>query len=155
MLLRLVYFLRRVLVLVWRENLPFFALRGMTAHRRLRHKGGEDGFHRRRRRWCISIPRYVVREVGNQLGDLVQQVGGSVNFGGDLAALNRQGFVDSEASTNQNELTGDESEKADGLESVEHESSNVEPYLKQWGPPEFSATFPPIVQAAWLEGSGA
>ncbi len=31
----------------------------------------------------------------------------------------------------------------------------VAPYLSVWGPPEFSATLPPIVQASWLEGSGA
>ncbi|OGT95427.1 MAG: hypothetical protein A2083_09710 [Gemmatimonadetes bacterium GWC2_71_9] len=31
----------------------------------------------------------------------------------------------------------------------------VTPYLKQCGPPAFSATLPPIVQAVWLEGSGA
>ena len=31
----------------------------------------------------------------------------------------------------------------------------VLPYLKQWGPPEFSATLPPMVQAIWEEGSGA
>jgi hypothetical protein len=30
----------------------------------------------------------------------------------------------------------------------------VKPYLKQWAPPEFSATLPPIVQTIWLEGSG-
>ncbi len=33
--------------------------------------------------------------------------------------------------------------------------SVVIPYLKQWGPPEFSARFPPIVQTDWLLGSGA
>ena len=31
----------------------------------------------------------------------------------------------------------------------------VAPYLRQWGPPEFSATLPPMVQAVWLDGSGA
>ena len=31
----------------------------------------------------------------------------------------------------------------------------VTPYLRQCGPPAFSATLPPMVQAAWLEGSGA
>ena len=31
----------------------------------------------------------------------------------------------------------------------------VVPYLSEWTPPEFSATFPPIEQANWLEGSGA
>ena len=31
----------------------------------------------------------------------------------------------------------------------------VTPYLRQWGPPEFSATFPPIVQALCEDGSGA
>ena len=31
----------------------------------------------------------------------------------------------------------------------------VRPYLRQCTPPEFSATLPPIVQAIWLEGSGA
>ena len=31
----------------------------------------------------------------------------------------------------------------------------VNPYFRQWTPPEFSATLPPIVQAIWLEGSGA
>ena len=31
----------------------------------------------------------------------------------------------------------------------------VTPYLRQWTPPEFSATLPPIVQTCWLEGSGA
>ena len=30
----------------------------------------------------------------------------------------------------------------------------VTPYLKQWGPPAFSATLPPRVQAFWLAGSG-
>ena len=33
--------------------------------------------------------------------------------------------------------------------------SDVTPYFRQCGPPEFSATFPPIVHAVWLEGSGA
>ena len=27
--------------------------------------------------------------------------------------------------------------------------------MRQWGPPAFSATFPPIVHAVWLDGSGA
>ncbi len=31
----------------------------------------------------------------------------------------------------------------------------VIPYLRQCAPPEFSAALPPMVQAAWLEGSGA
>ena len=31
----------------------------------------------------------------------------------------------------------------------------VNPYLRQWAPPEFSATLPPIVHTCWLEGSGA
>src|SRR6266536_3480138 len=31
----------------------------------------------------------------------------------------------------------------------------VTPYLRQCGPPAFSATFPPIVHALWLDGSGA
>ena len=31
----------------------------------------------------------------------------------------------------------------------------VTPYLKQCGPPAFSATLPPSVHAAWLDGSGA
>ena len=31
----------------------------------------------------------------------------------------------------------------------------VRPYLRQWTPPEFSATLPPIVHAIWLDGSGA
>ena len=31
----------------------------------------------------------------------------------------------------------------------------VVPYFSVCGPPEFSATLPPIVQASWLEGSGA
>ncbi len=31
----------------------------------------------------------------------------------------------------------------------------VTPYLRQWGPPEFSATFPPRVQVLCDEGSGA
>ena len=31
----------------------------------------------------------------------------------------------------------------------------VTPYLSVCGPPEFSATLPPIVHAGWLEGSGA
>src|ERR687897_770298 len=30
----------------------------------------------------------------------------------------------------------------------------VTPYLRQCGPPAFSATLPPTVHAAWLEGSG-
>ena len=30
----------------------------------------------------------------------------------------------------------------------------VTPYLRQCGPPAFSATLPPTVQAAWLDGSG-
>src|SRR6476620_9459988 len=32
---------------------------------------------------------------------------------------------------------------------------SVTPYLRQCGPPAFSATLPPIVHAAWLDGSGA
>ena len=32
---------------------------------------------------------------------------------------------------------------------------NVSPYFRQCTPPEFSATLPPMVQAIWLEGSGA
>ncbi len=32
---------------------------------------------------------------------------------------------------------------------------SVSPYLRQCTPPEFSATLPPIVQAIWLDGSGA
>ena len=31
----------------------------------------------------------------------------------------------------------------------------VKPFLRQWAPPEFSATLPPIVQTCWLDGSGA
>ncbi len=31
----------------------------------------------------------------------------------------------------------------------------VKPYFRQCAPPEFSATFPPIEQICWLEGSGA
>lgn len=31
----------------------------------------------------------------------------------------------------------------------------VSPYFRQWTPPEFSATLPPMVQAIWEEGSGA
>jgi hypothetical protein len=31
----------------------------------------------------------------------------------------------------------------------------VTPYFSVWGPPEFSATLPPIVHAYWLDGSGA
>ena len=31
----------------------------------------------------------------------------------------------------------------------------VVPYFRVWGPPEFSATLPPSVQASWLDGSGA
>ena len=31
----------------------------------------------------------------------------------------------------------------------------VIPYIRQWTPPELKATFPPIVQMLWLEGSGA
>ena len=31
----------------------------------------------------------------------------------------------------------------------------VKPYFRQCAPPEFSATFPPIVQTCWLDGSGA
>ena len=31
----------------------------------------------------------------------------------------------------------------------------VTPYLRQCGPPAFSATLPPSVHALWLEGSGA
>ena len=31
----------------------------------------------------------------------------------------------------------------------------VAPYFRQCGPPAFSATFPPMVQACWLAGSGA
>ncbi len=30
----------------------------------------------------------------------------------------------------------------------------VTPYLRQCGPPAFSATLPPTVQATWLDGSG-
>jgi hypothetical protein len=32
---------------------------------------------------------------------------------------------------------------------------SVRPYLRQCTPPEFSATLPPMVQAIWLDGSGA
>ena len=32
---------------------------------------------------------------------------------------------------------------------------SVRPYLRQCTPPAFSATLPPIVQAIWLDGSGA
>ena len=31
----------------------------------------------------------------------------------------------------------------------------VVPYFKEWTPPEFSATLPPIEHANWLDGSGA
>ena len=31
----------------------------------------------------------------------------------------------------------------------------VKPYFRQCTPPEFSATLPPMVQAIWLDGSGA
>jgi hypothetical protein len=31
----------------------------------------------------------------------------------------------------------------------------VNPYFRQWAPPEFSATLPPIVHTIWLDGSGA
>ncbi len=31
----------------------------------------------------------------------------------------------------------------------------VTPYLRQWGPPAFSATLPPMVHTVWLDGSGA
>ena len=31
----------------------------------------------------------------------------------------------------------------------------VTPYLRQCAPPEFMAMLPPIVQASWLDGSGA
>ncbi len=31
----------------------------------------------------------------------------------------------------------------------------VTPYFRQCTPPEFSATLPPMLQATWLEGSGA
>ena len=31
----------------------------------------------------------------------------------------------------------------------------VNPYFRQWAPPEFSATLPPIEQTCWLDGSGA
>ncbi len=32
---------------------------------------------------------------------------------------------------------------------------SVSPYFRQCTPPAFSATLPPIVQAIWLDGSGA
>ena len=32
---------------------------------------------------------------------------------------------------------------------------SVKPYFRQCTPPEFSAMLPPIVQAIWLDGSGA
>jgi hypothetical protein len=32
---------------------------------------------------------------------------------------------------------------------------SVRPYFRQCTPPEFSATLPPMVQAIWLDGSGA
>ena len=32
---------------------------------------------------------------------------------------------------------------------------SVMPWRKQWAPPELKATLPPIVQIAWLDGSGA
>ena len=31
----------------------------------------------------------------------------------------------------------------------------VTPYFRQWAPPEFMLTLPPIMQASWLDGSGA
>ena len=31
----------------------------------------------------------------------------------------------------------------------------VKPYFRQWAPPEFSATLPPIERICWLDGSGA
>ena len=31
----------------------------------------------------------------------------------------------------------------------------VTPYFRQWAPPEFMAILPPMVQASWLDGSGA
>ena len=31
----------------------------------------------------------------------------------------------------------------------------VKPYLRQWAPPEFSATLPPMEQTLWQDGSGA
>ena len=31
----------------------------------------------------------------------------------------------------------------------------VTPEARQWGPPAFVATLPPIEHACWLEGSGA
>jgi hypothetical protein len=31
----------------------------------------------------------------------------------------------------------------------------VTPYFRQWAPPEFMAMLPAIVQASWLDGSGA
>ena len=31
----------------------------------------------------------------------------------------------------------------------------VNPYLRQWAPPEFSATLPPMEHTCWLDGSGA
>ncbi len=41
--------------------------------------------------------------------------------------------------------------------TISHASTwlTVKPYLRQWAPPEFSATLPPIEQICWLEGSGA
>ena len=33
--------------------------------------------------------------------------------------------------------------------------ARVRPYFRQCTPPEFSATLPPMVQAIWLDGSGA
>ena len=33
--------------------------------------------------------------------------------------------------------------------------AEVTPRARQWGPPLLLATLPPIVQACWLEGSGA
>ncbi len=39
--------------------------------------------------------------------------------------------------------------------SIPRTCATVMPYLRQWGPPALLPMFPPMVEAAWLDGSGA
>ena len=45
--------------------------------------------------------------------------------------------------------------ETDALAAYKQTPLVVVPYFKEWTPPEFSATLPPIEQASWLDGSGA
>ena len=45
--------------------------------------------------------------------------------------------------------------ETDALSAYKQKPLVVVPYFSECTPPEFSATFPPIEHANWLEGSGA